>query len=75
MNDNVNHPSHYTAGKIECIDALREALGTDGFVDYCRGNAIKYCWRMGLKDESKSAEDLEKAAWYLQRAAEELKSS
>ena len=23
--DNVNHPSHYTQGKIECIDAIAEA--------------------------------------------------
>lgn len=24
-NDTVNHPSHYTAGKVECIDAIESA--------------------------------------------------
>lgn len=27
MTDNVNHPAHYTAGRIECIDALAAATG------------------------------------------------
>lgn len=40
--DEVNHPSHYTNGDIECIDAIRAALGKEGFIAYCRGNAIKY---------------------------------
>jgi len=25
VKDNVNHPSHYTQGAIECIDAIKEA--------------------------------------------------
>lgn len=65
--DMVNHPPHYTAGGIECIDAMREALGLDGFVAYCRGAAIKYAWRAGLKGST--PEDLRKGAWYLSRAA------
>jgi hypothetical protein len=68
--DPVNHPSHYTAGKIECIDAIREALGLDGFIAYCRGNAIKYTWRAGRKGAA--VEDLRKAAWYQSRAAEAM---
>lgn len=66
----VNHPAHYTAGGVECIDAIRAALGDDGFVAYCRGNAMKYAWRSGLKAEH--AEDLRKGAWYLLRAAHTL---
>jgi hypothetical protein len=66
-NDPVNHPAHYTAGGIECIDAIREALGDEAFVAYCRGNAIKYLWRTGRKQNA--AEDLRKAAWYCSRAA------
>ena len=27
MKDNVNHPAHYTAGRVECIDALAAATG------------------------------------------------
>ena len=72
MSDPVNNPSHYTSGQIECIDAIREALGLDGFVTYCRGNAIKYAWRAGKKDVL--AQDLRKAAWYLSRAAQELET-
>ena len=64
--DLVNHPPHYTAGSIECIDAIRAALGDEGFLAYCRGNALKYVWRAPLKA---SAQDLRKAIWYLDRAA------
>ncbi len=67
--DPVNHPSHYTNGEIECIDAIRVALGRDGFIAYCRGNAIKYMWRAGLKGDA--AEDMRKAAWYATRAGNE----
>lgn len=70
MTDNVNHPPHYTAGPIECIDAIRAALGDEGFIAYCRGTAIKYAWRAGRK--SAHAEDLRKGAWYLTRAADVL---
>ena len=68
--EEVHHPAHYTAGRIECIDAMREALGDENFVAYCRGAAIKYVWRAGLKGDARI--DLEKAAWYCRRAAEVL---
>ena len=68
--DSVNRPAHYTHGEIECIDAIESALHWSGFVDYCRGNALKYVWRAGLKNNS--AEDLLKAAWYCERAARTL---
>ena len=67
--DPVNHPSHYCSGDIECIDAISSALGHDGIIDFCRGNAIKYLWRAGLKGDM--GEDLRKAAWYCERAAKE----
>lgn len=71
--DMVNHPPHYQTEGIECIDAIRAALGLDGFVAHCRGNAIKYSWRAGKKDQA--AQDLRKAAWYLNRAADELEKN
>jgi hypothetical protein len=72
--DNVNHPEHYQSDNgIECIDAIRAALGHDGFIAYCRGNAIKYNWRSGSK--SSHSEDLKKGAWYSNRAAAELEKS
>jgi hypothetical protein len=65
MSDPVSHPPHYTAGKVECIDALEAALGPEGFNGYCRGNAIKYLWRSEHKGNP--AQDLEKARWYIDR--------
>ena len=54
--DKVNHPSHYTSGKIEVIDFIE-----DQKFNYHKGNAIKYICRAGKKDKSKEVEDLEKA--------------
>ena len=68
--DSVNHPAHYTSGDIECIEAIEAALGVAGFVDYCKGNAMKYIWRAGRKSDD--VEDLRKAAWYCNRAAQTL---
>ena len=62
VNDPVNHPGHYTTGKIEVIDFI-----TDKGLNFCRGNAVKYIVRAGLKDPEKEAEDLEKAVFYLNR--------
>lgn len=68
-NDPVNSPAHYqSANGIECIEAIQAALGSEAFVSYCRGNALKYIWRCG--DKGKPKEDLQKAAWYLNKAAE-----
>lgn len=67
MSDSVNHPDHYTFGGIECIDAIHAALGDDGFIAYCEGNAIKYLWRHRLKG---GRESLEKARWYIDRMIE-----
>ena len=64
--DMVNNPPHYTEGEIECIDAIRAALGPDGFRDFCRGNALKYVWRCELKGNAE--QDLRKARWYLNAA-------
>lgn len=65
--DMVNSPSHYNKGGVECIDAIRAMLGEEGFTAYCRGNAIKYTWRAGLKFNYD--EDLKKAVWYNRMAA------
>lgn len=67
--DLVNHPPHYTKGGIECIAALRAALGDAGFVSYCNGAAIKYLWRWRYKG---GAEDLRKANWYINAMLETL---
>lgn len=65
MTDNVNHPTHYTSGKVECIDALESAtVNLSGIEAVCTANAIKYLWRWKQKN---GVEDLNKARWYLDR--------
>lgn len=56
----VNHPKHYTShpSGVECIQVTEH-------MDFCLGNAMKYIWRAGLKNDA--IEDLEKARWYLDR--------
>lgn len=65
MADMVNHPSHYTQGGIECIDALEAAtINLKGIEAVCTANAIKYLWRW---KEKGGIEDLEKSKWYIDR--------
>jgi hypothetical protein len=63
MNDNVNHPSHYTQGDIECIDAIKASMSLIEYRGYLKGNIQKYIWR--YNDKLKPQEDLKKAQWYL----------
>mgnify|MGYP003294533142 CR=1 FL=1 len=65
---NVNHPTHYNEGKIECIDAMVEAFGKEAVQDFCVINAFKYIWR--YKHKGNPQEDLEKAIWYLNKNIE-----
>lgn len=68
--DMVNQPPHYTAGKVECIDALEAASeGLQGLEAHCTCCAIKYLWRWKRKG---GAEDLRKARWYINRMLGEL---
>ena len=66
-NDSVNHPSHYTDGKIEVIDFIE-----DKKLNFHRGNAVKYIARAGKKKYENEVEDLKKAVWYLNREIERL---
>jgi hypothetical protein len=58
--DMVAHPPHYNShpSGVECIDIVEE-------MPYNIGAAVKYLWRCDGKWDS--IEDLEKAAWYVQR--------
>ena len=62
VNDPINHPAHYTTGKIEVIDYIE-----DQKLPYHLGNAVKYISRAGKKDKDKTVEDLKKAVWYIER--------
>jgi len=68
--DEVNHPAHYTAGGVECIDAIAAAtVGLDGIEAVCTANVIKYLWRWKMKG---GLTDLEKAKWYLEKLIKEI---
>jgi len=62
--DQVNHPSHYTDGSIECIEALEAELTADEYRGYMKGNIAKYIWRERMKG---GVQSLKKAQWYLDR--------
>ena len=60
IHDNVEHPSHYCSDPsgIECIQITR-------WRNFNIGNAIKYLWRNGLKENNSNIQDLKKAVWYI----------
>jgi hypothetical protein len=61
IEDNINHPCHYTFGKFEVIDVLEDWFGTDPLL----WQVGKYIARAGHKGNP--VEDLKKARWYLDR--------
>lgn len=70
--DVVNHPSHYTKGHIECIDAIDSATtGKSGIEAVCVANIIKYLYRY---EEKNGLEDVKKAKWYINKLISELES-
>jgi len=62
--DQVNHPSHYTEGGLECIEAIEAQLTPEEYRGYLKGNIAKYIWREKHKG---GTESLKKANWYLER--------
>ena len=70
LDEEVNNPTHYNTGAVECIDAIQATLSAEEFQGYCRGNTLKYLWRCMYKGKSK--QDLEKARWYLDRLLDTL---
>jgi len=61
--DLINHPPHYTGHPcgMEVIEITKHET-------FCIGNAIKYLMRYKLKGNPK--QDLEKAAWYINKEIE-----
>jgi hypothetical protein len=74
INDMVNHPPHYNAGKIETIDVI-EDIGQhyeSPVHAILAGNVIKYISRAPLKGDY--LESLKKAQWYLNRLVAKAES-
>ena len=59
--DMVNKPKHYQ-GIVECIDLIRDRLGSKGYEAYLEGNIWKYLYRH--KDKEENIQDLKKCQWY-----------
>lgn len=69
MTSDAINPSHYkdhpVFGDLECVDVTSRLC-------FLRGNAIKYLWRLGRKDDA--SQDAYKALWYIDRLAESYPS-
>jgi len=63
------NPSHYTSYKGLEIIQLTEQM------NFCRGNAVKYIARAGLKDKATEIQDLRKAVWYIKREIRRVKKN
>lgn len=63
MSDPVNHPPHYAAGWSNGA----EVIDITEWMNFNRGNVIKYVARAGSKSAGTELEDLKKALWYLER--------
>jgi len=67
--EKVQHPSYYQINGIELIQVMRD-------LPYCRGCAVKYLFRAGIKNPDKELEDLYKARqmidFEIQRIQEKL---
>ncbi len=66
QSDHIN-PPHYQQhpSGVECIQVTEH-------MTFCLGNVVKYLWRAGQKGDA--VQDLEKAAWYLDREIKRLKA-
>jgi len=74
VTDPVSRPAHYNAGKYETIDIIEDSLTPEEFSGYCKGNALKYIIRENKKHPDRPTEDLEKAAWYINRLIQARKN-
>lgn len=79
-NTAVEHPSHYTSGVIECIDAMKAMLdgyeqakiATKFYWHFLSGQVLKYIWRWPLKE--RPLQDLKKARWYLDKLISDVEA-
>lgn len=69
----VNHPSHYTATRMEAIEIIKLITENEknGFAANLIGNIVKYIIRFRHKN---GVQDLKKARWYLDRLIQEVES-
>jgi hypothetical protein len=73
--DEVDHPSHYTAGKQEAIDVIEDVIrfAPDPVSGSLQWQVLKYVLRMWLKGNP--IKDAKKSAWYLNRLIARLEKN
>lgn len=67
VTDMINHPSHYTAHGMECIDEMQLIFGREATMHFCLLNAWKYRKRALYKN---GQEDMDKSDWYIAKYKE-----
>ena len=72
MNAPVNRPAHYTAGPVEVIDIIEQAVSDapEPVLAGLQWQVLKYLLRMWLKGNP--LQDAQKANWYLNRLINHL---
>ena len=66
----VNHPNHYQAGGLECIDVMEQLYGREAVESWIKLTIFKYAWRADKKD---GAQDIDKIRWYSDKLVQMLK--
>ena len=75
-NDMVDHPNHYQAGGLECIDVMEQLYGRTGadgreaVESWIKLTIFKYIWRADKKD---GAQDIDKIRWYSEKLVKMVK--
>jgi hypothetical protein len=65
-NDDVNHPKHYTSGKLEALEIIEDATkDLSGLEAFSMGSALKYLIRFDKKNDP--IQDLRKSIFYINR--------
>lgn len=72
MYDAVNSPKYYKLRglDVESVDVIKATLTPEEFKGWLKGNAMKYLFRLGKKDDE--AQDAKKAIKYLEWLVKEL---
>ena len=69
--DAINAPEHYRKGSVECLDYIKQQLGSE-FPAYLEASAIKYLHRHKFKNSN--IQDLEKCVFFVNKLIDHYKS-
>ncbi len=59
----VNQPSHYMLCGSETMPMIEKILGTEGYLGFLKGSALKYRFRASKKPGNSTTQDIEKAMY------------